>query len=60
MNTGKNTANGTQEAANSSPAQTDALAALIGKLNRNPQAAEAMQQALAKTRAELAGDQTGD
>lgn len=59
MNTGKNTENQAQETA-SSTTQTDALASLISKLNRSPQAAEAMQQALAKTRAELAGDQTGD
>ncbi len=53
MTTNKNT-DETQTAGNSSSGQTsDPLASLFQKLNRNPQAAEAMKQALAKTKVEL-------
>ncbi len=44
----------------SSSGQTDALANLLAKLNSNPAAAAAMQQALVKTRAELENDKTED
>ena len=53
MTTNKNT-DEAQTAGNSSSGQTsDPLVSLFQKLNRNPQAAAAMKQALAKTRAEL-------
>ena len=53
MNTNKNT-DEARTAGNSSSGQTsDPLVSLFQKLNRNPQAAAAMKQALAKTRAEL-------
>ncbi|MFC2613591.1 MAG: hypothetical protein ACFNX9_09395 [Eikenella corrodens] len=43
-----------QTAGNSSSGQTsDPLVSLFQKLNRNPQAAEAIKQALAKTKEEL-------
>ena len=40
------------------PNRSDGLKSLIDKLNNNPKAAEAMKQALAKTRAELESDKT--
>ena len=53
MTTNKNT-DEARTAGNSSSGQTsEPLASLFQKLNRNPQAAAAMKQALAKTRAEL-------
>ena len=53
MTTNKNT-DEAQTAGNSSGEQpNDPLVSLFQKLNRNPQAAAAMKQALAKTRAEL-------
>ena len=39
------------------PNRSDGLKSLIGKLDNNPKAASAMQQALAKTRAELKNSQ---
>ena len=36
------------------PNRSDGLKSLIGKLDNNPKAAEAMKQALAKTRVQLA------
>ena len=53
MTTNKNT-DEARTAGNSSIGQTsDPLVSLFQKLNRNPQAAAAMKQALAKTKAEL-------
>ena len=53
MTTNKNTGEA-RTAGNSSGEQpNDPLVSLFQKLNRNPQAAAAMKQALAKTRAEL-------
>ena len=53
MTTNKNT-DEARTAGNSSGEQpNDPLVSLFQKLNRNPQAAAAMKQALAKTRAEL-------
>ncbi|MDU4299639.1 MULTISPECIES: hypothetical protein [Eikenella] len=53
MTTNKNT-DEAQTAGNSSSGQTsDPLVSLFQKLNLNPQAAEAMKQALAKTKEEL-------
>ena len=53
MTTNKNT-DEARTADNSSSGQTsDPLVSLFQKLNSNPQAAAAMKQALAKTRAEL-------
>ena len=53
MTTNKNT-DEARTAGNSSGEQpSDPLVSLFQKLNRNPQAAAAMKQALAKTRAEL-------
>lgn len=53
MTTNKNT-DEARTAGNSSSGQpNDPLVSLFQKLNRNPQAAAAMKQALAKTRAEL-------
>ena len=40
------------------PNRSDGLKSLIGKLDNNPKAASAMQQALAKTRAELESEKT--
>ena len=40
------------------PNRLDGLKSLIGKLDNNPKAAEAMKQALAKTRAELKNSKT--
>ena len=40
------------------PKPSDGLKSLIGKLDNNPKAAEAMKQALAKTRAELKNSKT--
>jgi hypothetical protein len=40
------------------PNRSDGLKSLIGKLDNNPKAAEAMKQALAKTRAELKNSKT--
>ena len=40
------------------PNRSDGLKSLIGKLDNNQKAAEAMKQALAKTRAELESEKT--
>lgn len=53
MTTNKNTDEARTVGNSSGEQPNDPLVSLFQKLNRNPQAAAAMKQALAKTRAEL-------
>lgn len=53
MTTNKNTDEARTTGNSSSGQMSDPLASLFQKLNSNPQAAAAMKQALAKTKAEL-------